>query len=702
MWKKTAFAWYNILVLLKGNLGAYRGEQTMNRRRRIFQYCRGNAMGGFFVVLLIALFVCIYPCMAYAAGDGNSGDKNTSADTSKKTGFTVTIEAVRLSSSSGTVIVSSKGSKAEYYYVLVKEYGETAPSAAEIKKNGVKSWDGLISIPPLSANVEYVFYAVAEDENGRFSNVVSQKAVSSDSKGIEIEGHIYFTLQPRDEIDDYLNEPGEISINLGTAKDVKSIEYIIADKFASSAGMIESIATEEQDVTTSAGASSVTLSKWTRYNVDEKPGLVRNMLNYIYVRITDGDGNTTYISSRGIWEDENAPVAMSVTAEAEETTAVVTVTGDDDESGVKKYYFLLHDPIDLSVVEPEDVRTKGMKSDDGIFELSGLNKRTRYDLYAVVEDMAGNLSEIRNGTMTTAGEAEASAVRPSSDTSSNPGSTSNVTKRTDGVTLEDPEVIETVPERTPYLVSSEKKEFSDLIKIAGWDNIKTVVAKSAEPADIYIDMNGGGVVPGDVLADVAGRRITYHFIMDDVFTWVIKGRDLQTAPMSTDLRVSRGYSNIPAKLINELAGVYPREEFTIEHDGAFGFKTVLDIDLGTANQGKNAHLYYYNEKDYRLETLQTVVVDERGKASFTISDESDLVVIVGPVTETEKPADVPEEQESTDDNAADTIINTRKSSGTVWIIVVSVIAVLLFVFILIFPRERSKEDDTNEGDKPEK
>jgi len=668
-----------------------------------------RALGRGIIMLLIVFLVCLNPGMALAMGEngGTSGEGDSSGQggTSGQGGsqddgkLVVKIETVKLSGKSGTVIVSCEGGSASCYYLLVKEAGSSEPTAEEIKSKGTKSRDGFISMPSVTENVEYVIYVVAEDAAGNLSKVVSRKAASSSSRGIEILGHIYCTLQTRDEIDDYTNEPGEITINVGSVKNIKKVEYIIADKFVNSTGMIDAIATEDKDVTTSAGTSSITLSTWSEYDEKEKPGLVRNMLNYVYVRMTDTDDNYTYFSSRGIWEDETLPLALSVTGKADETSAVVTVTGEDEESGLKKYYFMYRDPIDLSPVEPEYVKLHGMESEDGIFEISGLAKRTSYDMYAVVEDLAGNLSTVISGSLTTEGEAEASAVRESSDTSGNPGTASNVDQRTDGVSLEDEEVTQNVAELTPYLVGSEEKEYAGLIKIIGWDDIKAVAEKTKEPGDIYIAMNGGAVVPGDVLAKVSGRNVNCHFIMDDTFIWVINGRDLSVEPASTDLRVSANSGLIPAKLITDLAGVYPYEEFSVEHYGTFSFNPQLVMRLGGENEGKNAYLYCYNQNDFRLELLDTVEVNDTGKVSFELPDSADYVVIVGPVQGTDQPEEETTEgyQRNTESKAND-FVNEPKSSGKLWIIIITVIALLLFGFILFMPKGKTNDASGSSSD----
>ena len=76
------------------------------------------------------------------------------------------------------------------------------------------------------------------------------------------------------------------------------------------------------------------------------------------------------------------------------------VKGKDDESGIKYYYLLVKKTTEDAPKKAEDVKG-GMRSEDGKFDLSGLSPSTKYNVYAVIEDKAGNLSEIKKGTMST-------------------------------------------------------------------------------------------------------------------------------------------------------------------------------------------------------------------------------------------------------------------------------------------------------------
>lgn len=620
-------------------------------------------------------------------GSGSQGGSGSSGKAAAERKPMIKIESVRLTDKGTTIIVSN--GDIEFYYVLVKKADQAAPSAAEIQKNGIKSRDRVISMRAMEPDVEYVFYVVAEDAKGKVSDVLSKRGAISGSRGIEVMGRVYCTLQAKDVIDDQTSQIEEITINPGKGTKVKSIEYIIADKFLSSPGLIEAVATESEDVNTSAGTSTVDVSKWSTYSAKSKPGLVRNMLNYIYVKITDTDGTVSYISSCGIWEDETSPTAMSITPETDETSAVVTVTGNDDESGVAKYYLLVKDPMDLLAEDPENVKAMGLESNDGVFEIGGLSKNTRYDLCAVVEDNAGNLSAVTDGKMTTTGVQEASSVRQSEDTSNNPTGNSNVAKRTEGVTLEDPEVTEKVDENVPFIVASPDRDYDGFSKIAGWNNIGAVAERSSVPAEIYVDMNGGVVVPGDVLGRISGRDVTFHFIMDDMYIWTINGKGITSPPLSTDLRVVRDSGKIPAQLINDLAGVYPREVFSVAHVGELGFPATLDIRLGSGNAGKTAHLYRFNLEEYKLEPAGDVEVSDNGTASFTLPPYADFVAVIQQPSGSVTPGQETEPEEVRD--TAGDFANTKKESKNLWIIFVSVIGVLLIIFIIFTPGEKNKD-----------
>ena len=278
---------------------------------------------------------------------------------------------------------------ANYYVLAVNKNGGTPPAnAAEVKSRGVKSTSSTVTVPGLSYANKYTFYAVVEDKSGNLcSNFISRDSVVGPGKitaEIRVEDHKYDKLQGKQEIDDYYKEPKEIKITATAENGVKTIEYFISDKFMTANGDIEKAAGNSAGTpnSTTTGASTTVTSgdvntvatttstaktsnsnntnNWATYKDNSRPYLLKNKLNYIYVRVTDNGGGVTYISSKGLWEDEIKPKTSSTSTTPKDTTAAVTVKGSDKESGVKNYYLLARKDGESAPSKAEDVKSAGM------------------------------------------------------------------------------------------------------------------------------------------------------------------------------------------------------------------------------------------------------------------------------------------------------------------------------------------------------
>ncbi|MCR5238243.1 MAG: hypothetical protein K6E34_13685, partial [Lachnospiraceae bacterium] len=188
------------------------------------------------------------------------------------------------------VIGSDTLSGVAKYYVMVKPLGESAPDAATIKSSGVSNTTGQFTISSLSTGTSYMVYGITEDKAGNVSTVSSLGCYVSLWGKIEVMDHTYEVLQGKQIIDDYTNEMQEITIEAGGGRGIASVKYVVSGNFMTSTTQIE----------------KNNKYLWSTYNSSSKPGLKRNMLNYIYVRITDSNSNTLYLSTKGIWEDEKA------------------------------------------------------------------------------------------------------------------------------------------------------------------------------------------------------------------------------------------------------------------------------------------------------------------------------------------------------------------------------------------------------------
>jgi hypothetical protein len=421
-------------------------------------------------------------------------------------------------------------------------------------------------------------------------------------------------------------------------------------------------------------------------------------------------GKFVFIASKGIWEDEIKPTTSSTKTTPKDTSSEVTVKGTDKESGVKNYYLLARKDGETAPAKAEDVKSAGQKSEDGKFNLTGLTANTKYTLYAVTEDKAGNLSEIKKGTLTTKKTADAAkkdaakkdAAKNGGAGGSGSGSGgkngsggSNISKRTAGAGSGDVsgnEAGDELRDGVPYIEDASDGILIGREETSGWDRIMGEVGKASAPAQVFVNMNGSTVVPSDALDEVKDRDVTYYFDMNEDVMWAVNGLSFTADPSNVDFRVRLDTKNIPSKLVNEIADVYPHKNLTLEYDGEFGFTAILSLYLGEENEGMYANLYFYNEDNNSLEFVESTEIDGSGKATFNFLHASDYTVIIRGDALTEKTAAeiATGGGRSIDRTSGGTPANVPKTTGPLWLIIVSIISFLLCGLILFLPDKKRR------------
>ena len=164
----------------------------------------------------------------------------------------------------------------------------------------------------------------------------------------------------------------------------------------------------------------------------------------------------------------------------------------------------------------------------------------------------------------------------------------------------------------------------------GWEAIKEETANAFEGKRINVNMNGVSTVPGHVLDSVKGQNVTIYFDMGDGIIWSVNGRNV-TADHANDvnLSVQTGTSSIPQNIVNHVAGDRQTTQLSLAHSGDFGYNAVLMIDVGSANAGLFANLFYYNESAGGLEFVTAGQINEKGIAELMFTHASDYVIVIG-------------------------------------------------------------------------
>lgn len=186
--------------------------------------------------------------------------------------------------------------------------------------------------------------------------------------------------------------------------------------------------------------------------------------------------------------------------------------------------------------------------------------------------------------------------------------------------------------------------------------------KKPEIPVIMIDISEDGTLPASVLDAIAEKDIVVNLDMGNGFVWSISGTSVKNddasdkpeeEAQSLDLGIKSGTDNIPQKKAEELVKDKKSTQFSITHDGAFGFeaKLVMDVEklingetdkvdeTEKAESGKKenkkenkkelyANLYYYNVKKAVFEYICTGKIDADYKVAFVMNHASDYVVVV--------------------------------------------------------------------------
>lgn len=162
---------------------------------------------------------------------------------------------------------------------------------------------------------------------------------------------------------------------------------------------------------------------------------------------------------------------------------------------------------------------------------------------------------------------------------------------------------------------------------SGWDAIKSEAENAGEDGVITVDMNGAAVVPESIFDTLKGKDLTLVFDMGGGVAWSVNGRDITSdINAGIDFSVKANTENIPIDVVNNITGERYSLQISLAHNGKFGFKAVLSINLGSNNAGRNAALYYYNNGNLRLMCESEISADGTAKLPFTHA--SDYLIVI--------------------------------------------------------------------------
>ena len=237
----------------------------------------------------------------------------------------------------------------------------------------------------------------------------------------------------------------------------------------------------------------------------------------------------------------------------------------------------------------------------------------------------------------------------------------------------------------------------------GWEVIKAETAACAEGERVTVDMNGASVVPGDVFDEIRGKNVTIEFDLGGGISWSVNGKSVSDKVGDVDFRVTYGEEAsdaIPVDLINALTGERASMNVTLAYEGRFGFEAVLRINVGAANQGLMANLFYYNESTGELEFISAGEVDAEGFADLSFTHASDYTIVLDEASMEEAVtadttgaagSDGAESAETASEDSVKDNSDTESRAAIIWLIAFAGIAAVAAVGAVAVKKRKEKK-----------
>lgn len=164
--------------------------------------------------------------------------------------------------------------------------------------------------------------------------------------------------------------------------------------------------------------------------------------------------------------------------------------------------------------------------------------------------------------------------------------------------------------------------------IRGWD----AIVANMTSAPVILRMNGTTDVTSEALQAVRANNSELVLGMDNGAIWTIQGSSVSSFGQDVDMAVVLNADEIPEETLQKLETEgKDYHQFTLAHEGDFGFRTTLSMYINTKDAGKYADLFYYNVEKNAMEHIDSCMINAQGNASFLLNHASAYAVTVNRV-----------------------------------------------------------------------
>lgn len=216
----------------------------------------------------------------------------------------------------------------------------------------------------------------------------------------------------------------------------------------------------------------------------------------------------------------------------------------------------------------------------------------------------------------------------------------------------------TVSGDTEFTVQEYKESAKGGIKLSDQEvaDIIEKIKNAAEGETISIDMKKATVIPKEVQEAIQGKSVNIVLNMDG-YSWTLNGMDVAATNLKDiDLEVKVDTNAIPSNIVASIAGDSPTTQLSLTHNGDFGFRADLSLNLGSEHSGSTGNLYYY-DSDGKLIFINAGQIGADGTTSLPFSHASDYVIVIEKKSaDTDK---IDRDDETDDSSQKDNIIKDK-------------------------------------------
>lgn len=169
-------------------------------------------------------------------------------------------------------------------------------------------------------------------------------------------------------------------------------------------------------------------------------------------------------------------------------------------------------------------------------------------------------------------------------------------------------------------------ETASVIPASSTEEAVSAISEAAANSTVTLSLEGNSTtVSRDILSAAAGKDVEVKFELNNGVSWSINGQDITDAA-DIDLGITLDTKTVPEEQAQTVAAGNDTFQFSLDHDGEFGFKAVLNIPVEEKYNGKYAYLYWFHDDKFDYIGSSEV---KNGSTALVMDHASDYIMVFG-------------------------------------------------------------------------